>query len=210
LEGFFFSVEYGQGIGNITKYFSEKNEMMRSKLSFLDLNLTTPPAQEDHGYTVTDLAIKYCPPDSKWLLVTNADTEYSPKIFSFLFQATDAISFNFFAKAASSRRYDRFPLPTKGDVFPHKSDNCSTRPDVICYWNKNELYAMDVGSVIWNLDKWKKDKISFSKYTPTCCHDGLLMDEVRDNKGWIVTRVPFCYLSKADSKWVQCRHDLVL
>jgi hypothetical protein len=126
---YFFSVN-GAPIQNITQIFTERNPTFRGKYRYITTEYF-PEQIKDKGYTITDTAIQQCPPDAKWLLVTNADSQYSPKTFSYLDPYTDAIAMDFYIKHKLSRNHKELLLPSL-DVFPHKEEAC-TKKHKICY-----------------------------------------------------------------------------
>lgn len=145
---------------------------------------------------------KKCPAETKWLLVTSANNQYSPKAFSYLDPHSDAMAMDFFLKDKLPRNHEVFP-PAAVDLFPHNEDAC-TMKHKICAYNRLECSQNDVGSMIWNYQKWRSEGVTYSQYTPSDCHDGKLSADLRDN-GWIITRLPFCFLSLSNNAWSNCR-----
>jgi hypothetical protein len=197
---YFFSVNE-ESISNITEIFAERSISARKNYRVLNLR-SVEPRDQDRGYALTDLAIKQCPPDSKWLLVTNADNQYSPKAFSYLDSNSDAFAMDFYINEKLARNHNIFP-PDGIDFFPHSEEEC-TKNHKVCAYNRLECWQNDVGSMIWGYQKWRSEGISYSKYTPSDCHDGQLAGDLRDN-GWIITRLPFCFLSLSTNAWSNCR-----
>jgi len=198
---YFFSVT-GQSINNITDIFAERpSDIAKEKYRVLSLPRVAH-RDRDRGYTLTDLAITKCPADTKWLLVTNADTQYSPKAFSYLDANSDAFSMDFYIGEKLARSHSLFPSSAM-EMFPHIEDDCTANHKV-CAYNRLECWQNNVGSMIWNYQKWKSTGVTYSKYTPSDCHDGMLAGDLRDN-GWVITRLPFCFLSLSTNAWSNCR-----
>jgi len=197
---YFFSVNE-QPITNITEIFSERSNTVWEKYRLIHLP-EVAQRDQDRGYTLTDLAIKQCPLDSKWLLVTNADNQYSPKSLSYLDSHSDAFAMDFYIGEKLARSHSVFP-PAAIDFFPHSEEDC-TKNHKVCAYNRLECWQNDVGSMIWNYQKWRSEEVSYSAYTPSDCHDGKLAGDLRDN-GWIITRLPFCFLSLSTNAWSNCR-----
>jgi len=84
-------------------FILEMNEIIKKKnqtrFIHLDMSEFLHPYQDlYYGYDITDEAVKHCPSDSRWLLVTNGDNEYSPKTFNYLNESYDGIYFDFYSR----------------------------------------------------------------------------------------------------------------
>jgi hypothetical protein len=199
----FFSFQYEVSVNPITGIIAERNPLIRNKYSYIDKLDIPKPEDGDNGYLATDKAITFCPADSRWLLVTGSDYDYSPKTFSYLDPVVDAISLNFFIDLELQFKYAKY-LEPQVDVFPHNTDKC-TKKFPKCWWNKRQNGHTDLGSMIHSLDKWREEKILYSNFSPSLSQDGSVADDVR-NRGWIMNSVPYCYASKASNAWSICRH----
>jgi hypothetical protein len=184
----------------IKEIFAERTH----NYTYLELPDVPPTGREDNGFTATDMAITYCPPETRWLVVTQSNNDYSPKSFSYLDPGVDAISMDIFLDIPIGIKYDKFP-EAQPDVFPNKQDFC-TQINPICYWNRRGVKKMDLGSIIYKMGKWRKENIMYSKFTTDCCHDGMLTEDLR-YRGWIMNALPFCYFSKGSNQWGNCRHN---
>jgi len=81
----------------------EMNEIIKKKnqtrFKYLEMDEFLMPYEDlYYGYDSTDEAVKYCPSDTRWLLFTNGDNEYSPKTFNYLEEEYDAIAFDFYSR----------------------------------------------------------------------------------------------------------------
>jgi len=159
------------------------------------------------GYNTTDWAIKRCPRESKWLLVTNGDNEYSPNTFSYLEGVIDAIGFNFFSRFYTNDGYVHpvsFPN-VMHNIIPNSEDNCRKKINS-CMYNRLQTGLHDLGSVIWNLTRWREEGVKYSKYTPSCCHDGYLVESLV--KSWDIKGIRWCFLSHSPNDWSDCKHGV--
>jgi len=83
-------------IPEINEILKKKNE---TRFKHVDMTEYLHPYEDYwYGYDITDEAVKRCPSDSRWLLVTNGDNEYSPKTFNYLNESYDGIYFNFYSR----------------------------------------------------------------------------------------------------------------
>jgi len=104
------------------------------------------------------------------------------------------------------------------DVFDYERSN-RTRMEVYSQEECGEKYAVgckettwawgrvDLGSVVYNFDRYKRENRNFSLYTPTCCHDGEMVSRVV-NGGWKDLKVHRCLYSHNPTPWAGCRHEL--
>jgi len=193
-------------IDEIRDLIKERPERFQSKYIYLDDAPLNPFVINEYGYNSTDWAVDRCPVDAKWLLVTNGDNEYSPNAFSYLDGVSDGVGFDFFSryyKNEHKNRRSKFP-PEETNVIPNDSDNCKQFAQT-CLRNRLDLTYHDLGAVIWDLSRWRKEQVNYSRYTPSCCHDGLVSQSLREN-GWIIKSVPYCFLSHSPNDWSKCKH----
>jgi len=166
-----------------------------------------PPAQpyvaDDYGYKMTDWAIEKCPTDSKWLITTNGDNEYSPLTFSFLMNQFDGILFDFFSRHDLYWMSHHTPFNTSIDGTPN-GEKCSKHIDH-CYMTEPREKFIDLGAVIWNFVKWRSENMTYSRFSPVCCHDGILANHLQKS-GWSITRIPLCLFSHSPNPWSECIH----
>jgi len=158
----------------------------------------------DCGYNSTDWVIYHkCPPHTKWLLVTNGDNDYHPQFLNYLDTKYDMIGFDFmhrdvFDEERSNDTVDDFLATVPcGNIY---KDSCKIAKWV---WGR-----VDLGSVVWNFERWKVEHRNYSVYTPTCCHDGSMAESTVKN-GWRDLLVHECLFSHNPTLWVECRHDLM-
>jgi len=194
-------------IDGIEDLINARASMLQSKYVYIKdapiMNYTLYEA----GYNTTDWAILRCPRESKWLLVTNGDNEYSPNTFSYFGQSKDGISFNFFSRFyKNDRDYERpkeFPK-VESRIIPNNEDTCKDK-FTACMYNLMKPYYHDLGAVIWNLERWRKENVTYSEETPSCCHDGIIAEKLT-KKLWVINHIPYCFLSHSPNDWGQCKH----
>jgi len=153
----------------------------------------------DCGYKSTDFVIyNYCPKDSRWLLVTNGDNEYSPDFFTHLDTQYDAIGFNWFTREKG------------GKIFTQPNITqplCDEEWRSCCMRNEWTQQKHDLGSVIWNYQRFMKELKSYAKFNPHCCQDGALAEENVKNGNWKAKEVTECLFSHNPNPWSNCMRD---
>jgi len=130
----------------------------------------TPYKDLYFGYDITDEAIKHCPSDTKWLLVTNGDNEYSPKTLSYLDEGYDAIGYDYYSRYSMyihNTSYDELVPGTTSLIYANNHGlNPMTLKDVIemndpcpqCYDEytssfpdkKDICYSLNPENCFWN------------------------------------------------------------
>jgi len=192
-------------IDQIQEHIKERPERFQSNYKYLDDAPLSPYTNYEFGYNSTDWAIDRCPVDAKWLLVTNGDNEYSPNTFSYLDGVTDGVGFDFFSRHYKNEKIHPTGFPVvETNIIPNANDSCKSFVRS-CLRNRLDMLHNDLGAVIWNLQHWRKEHVNYSVYTPTCCHDGLMSQSLREN-GWIIKTVPYCFLSHSPNDWSNCKH----
>jgi len=208
-DAYFFSTDH-ISIEPITEIINQKNNSVKSKLHYLKGPLI-PYKILESAYQTTDWAITQCPQDAKWLLVTNGDNEYSPKIFSYLEEGIDGVAFDFFTRylVGTYLTYNQgfLPISIGSDIFPNDEEKCASHA-ISCGFNQLSVSKTDLGATVWNLEKWRKQNISYSIYSPSGVHDGSVAEELL-RKNWIIRSIPLCYFSHSPNNWADCRHDKI-
>jgi len=164
-----------------------------------------PYVDTEFGYNMTDWGTKNgCPSDTKWLLTTNGDNEYSPVFFNYLFDQFDGITFDFFSRYQRKDHYYEKFNDAYGEGIPKPGDICS-KWSVRCMISEPRVDFIDLGAAIWNYDRWRKEDMSYSKFSPVCCHDGVLSKYLHEH-GWRLTKIPYCLFSHSPNLWSGCHH----
>jgi len=171
------------------------------------------PWDLDHaGYEPTDFAVTQCPADAVWLLVTNADNWYHRSLFTHLAPpAADVIAYDFLTRHVYLFGDLRFP---DAHLTDHASsdgrrgmpvDPCATTASV-CVPNGFVLANSDLGSVVYNLTRFRAENRRFAVYPGGgCgCQDGLMMNDLRA-ANWTIRHVRRCLYSHNTNAWSQCR-----
>jgi len=201
----FFSTD-DQPIDEITELISKRNLIYQDKYMYLKGKLLPYDIEgEELGFIRTDWAISECPPETEWLLVTNGDNEYSPKILSYLDGKMDGCAFDFFTRYRWQSQV-RYHQSKRKDlkIFPEIAHDCYLKR-VACADNGLLVVSTDLGSTIWKYSRWKEENVSYSKFTPSCCHDGEVAEE-RITVGWVIKVIPYCLFSHSPNIWANCRH----
>ena len=149
---------------------------------------------EYHGmlYNLTDDGMAVCPPNTKWVIVTNGDNEYGKGFLERVISENEAgtegmeipdiIGFDF---------YSRYLRPTAPPC-----ERFSTRSSTISFCKPNLLKwcHVDLGSVAISWPKWRKESRSFGGVDGSSQgfgpehNDGLTI-EILVNDGWKARRV---------------------
>lgn len=128
-----------------------QNIGLQGKVEFLRQGLSRYKAG-DAGYAATDTAIKRCPENAQWLVVTNADNYYHPRFLSGVSNDYDIVATDFFS------RHVAWWL-SEWKINPYQCARFSSLP---CMRNTLSLGHTDLGSNIWNLRTWRCQGIYFS------------------------------------------------
>jgi hypothetical protein len=153
-------------------------------------------------YFSTDIAIRrLCPAESRFVVATNADNWYHPEFFQKVQEyadndttGADIVGVDFFSRH-SAWIWD----------IPLREQNCNLwlhYTSAVC--NGFSMGRSDLGSLAFNLQRWRADKISFSK---TLCpvpseSDGCLVNNLRRKNRWITLRIPEPLFSHAPNPWL--------
>jgi len=177
-----------------------RSKRFRSRYHFYETNIHRPwECTNDCGYAATDWAIYHaCPNNSRWLLVTQGDNEYSPTFLSHLNTTYDAVGFDWFSRYASAGTINpgRVVTPTK------PCDELIVGRCMVNIWIPGRN---DLGTVVWNYERFTRENKGYGKFAPSCCHDGAMAAEAL-NGGWKLLNIPDCLYSHNPNPWSQCRH----
>mmetsp|Transcript_25556 Transcript_25556/g.42045 ORF Transcript_25556/g.42045 Transcript_25556/m.42045 type:complete len:368 (-) Transcript_25556:57-1160(-) len=125
----------------------------------------------ESAYPLTDKAIRFCPNDTKWLLVTQGDNGYLPEFLS------------------------NFTLSTDVDIIAvdwHSRSGCDCKVErFCCHPNLASLYETDLGSNILNFQRYIKENRLYESLPRDACQDGHMLGSLRTS-GWTVKRVERC------------------
>jgi len=132
----------------------------------------------DTGYNITDKAIRFCPPDSRWLVVTNGDNGYHPDFLGNLTLSTNAdiVSVDF---------HSRYRCDCKNARF-------------CCMPNLASGGWTDLGANIVNYHRFIKEERLFRLEAPNTGQDGAMMGRLK-SEGWAVQRVEHCLVAHSPS-----------
>uniref|UniRef100_A0A6B2L9F8 Glycosyltransferase 2-like domain-containing protein n=1 Tax=Arcella intermedia TaxID=1963864 RepID=A0A6B2L9F8_9EUKA len=152
----------------------------------------------DCGYAATDWAIyNICPKETRWLLLTNGDNDYTPDFLSFLDTDYDAIGFNWYTRETNIGNY----VPQPDNI---NQTYCDREWKMGCMKNRWRPRGYDMGTAIWNYPRFIKELKSYSKFSPTCCHDGYLAEDCVFTSGWKARDMPDCLFSHNPNPWSSC------
>lgn len=126
----------------------------------------------------TEKAIAMCPLSARWLLVTNGDNQYNSTVFDHLDDAYDITAFDFYSRHR--------PTWSRGECDAYSPRDGLTMG---CLPNHLRLCETDLGAVVVNLPRWRREGRRFSAHTSdNGSEDGLLYESlVRD--GWLHQRI---------------------
>jgi len=102
-------------------------------------------------------------------------------------------------------KHDTFLSHAESNIIPNKEDHCAQYIET-CLRNRLCVGNTDLGSVIWDLNRWRSEKVKFSRFTPSCCHDGMVTEMLRD-RNWFIKIMPYCFLSHSPNEYGDCKHD---
>mmetsp|Transcript_288 Transcript_288/g.556 ORF Transcript_288/g.556 Transcript_288/m.556 type:complete len:357 (-) Transcript_288:74-1144(-) len=154
------------------------------RLVALDMNQVAPGMTvkfdrlRDCGYTMTDRGIRFCPNDTKWLVVTNGDNGYLPDFLSeeTLSRTEDIVGVDFFSRHRCDCKHARF----------------------CCMPNRVTQTWTDLGANIMNHQRFVSENRLFSEEQQDTGQDGHMLDRLRKN-GWTVGRVERCLFAHSPS-----------
>jgi len=177
-----------------------RRKHFRKRYHFVDTPFHYPwECSNDCGYSATDYAIYHsCPSTSRWLLVTQGDNEYAPTLFSHLDPSYDAIGFDWFSRWTSHISVITYK--------PEVKKPCDEIIPQTCMGNKWLLDRTDLGTVVWNYNRFILEERKYSRYNPTAVHDGMLATECVAS-GWKVKNVSECLYSHNPNQWAECRRQ---
>ena len=166
-------------------------------------NHTATRYSGNESYRLTDQAIAECPSQCRWLMCTNADNRYHPEALSIVDHEFDVVSMDFFSRWWTAH------VPTL-----RASNSCRHFPaHFAAILNAMKSGATDLGSMIFSLDRWRRDGRSWSAFNREPDHaeqDGDLAASVIAD-GWRWKAVRRTLLSHSPNEW-ECavQHNNIL
>jgi len=97
------------------------------------------------------------------------------------------------------------PKEVGPEIFPNDKERCALLANS-CAMNMLSTTRTDLGSVIWNMTRWRAENLTYSSFSPSCCHDGAFTEHAL-KKGWAIRRIPICLFSHSPNDWSFCRHN---
>eukprot|EP00878_Enallax_costatus_P036477 GHUV01040967.1.p1 GENE.GHUV01040967.1~~GHUV01040967.1.p1 ORF type:complete len:318 (+),score=72.11 GHUV01040967.1:2345-3298(+) len=130
-------------------------------------------------YNLTDEAIRECPPETRWVVVTNGDNDYDPQFMTVLAQQQDA-------EAVAFDYYSRYQRPTGTPC-----ERFTAGPGLpSCKTNEMKWCQTDLAANAYSWPRFMKDDMRFGilETGRGANHDGIMADLVR-TRGWKVAYI---------------------
>lgn len=159
----------------LNRHKSDRIELV----TFQDL-ARVPIARVNHRTTwfATEKAIASCPESARWLLITNGDNFYHETFFNHLDDTYDIVAFDFYTRHR--------PAWSRGEC-----DSYGVRDGLNqgCLPNRLRLCETDLGAVVVNLARWRRERRRFTEHESfNGSEDGLLIEAMVQD-GWSNKRV---------------------
>lgn len=143
-------------------------------------------------YRMTDLAVRKCSPETRWLLITNGDNEYDHSFFNYLDPNSDILSYDFYSRWLNKgKQYDLSKFPPCGRLTMEldKEIHMKEPTRYSCFPNKLKKGATDLGANVLNYQKFIKENRRYSSiYSKDGSQDGFMVENlVKD--GWVVNNI---------------------
>jgi hypothetical protein len=147
----------------LVKYNSNQNIRLLRFADLMEYKQSEYANFHNKLYEITDQAIMHCSQSSRWLLVTNGDNFYNKKFLEHLDTNYDVIAYDF---------YSRWVNHLKG-IPPCERMSGSATGEISCMQNLMKPGSTDLGSNVYNLKRWNREKRRFSTLKSSeASHDG--------------------------------------
>ena len=149
-----------------------------------------------------DYALTQCPPDTRWVIVTNGDNEYFPDALDHLDPEYDIVAVDFLS------RHSRRSIQTTSAIPTIFIDTCSSFFRSSCINNQPKVGETDCGANFLNWPRLMTEGFLFMnpKYPLTDEQDGLMIEDMMETGTWRRKHISRCLMVHNPNPWSCCRN----